>query len=208
MKRDLKQVIAENARLVALLSGAIVFAVAYFVSVNLAGWIWTTALLASVILFVAVTIGVWLIANNVVDAYSLDAADDAQNVYRLITRIRREQRQIKDKALSAEVGNICKHAEDLISYTQQKQPNNLLSCCTVLGKWLDMIANTTLSQVLDIQAHPEYHKDSASSLAKAKQGFEGFDTFLLNSIQTMADGGNMEFENAAKMLDASRYNVV
>ena len=64
------------------------------------------------------------------------------------------------------------------------------------------------TQVLDIQAHPEYHKDPSTSMAKAKQGFDGFDTFLLNSIQTIADGSNMEFENAAKMLDASRYNVV
>jgi hypothetical protein len=208
MNMDLKQKIAQNAWLIALLAGAIVFGIAYNLLTGQAGWAWGAALLAAAILFVAVAAGVWLIANNVVDAYSLAAADDAQNVYRLIARIRQAQRQIQDRSLASALGDICKHTTDLVAYTRQKQPNNLLSCCTVLEKWLDMIVNTTLSQVLDLQAHPEYHKDSATSLAKAQQGFDGFNAFLLNSIKTITDGDNMEFENAAKMLDASRFIFV
>ena len=208
MNNDLKQKIAQNAWLIAILAGTLVFALSYYVTTHAAGWTWEMALIASAILFILSATGAWLIANNVVDAYTLDAADDAQNVYRLVAQIRSQQAQIQDKSLKSDLANICKHTEDLVSYTKRKQPTNLLSCCTVLEKWLDMIVNTTLVQVLDIQARPEYHKDAAASLAKAKTGFEGFDTFLVNSIQTIADGSNMEFENAAKMLDAARYNVV
>ncbi|MFZ1042847.1 MAG: hypothetical protein WCA79_15250 [Anaerolineales bacterium] len=208
MNNDLKEKIAQSAWWIAILSGAIVFALSYFVTTHVALWSWFVGLLVSVVLFILFAVGVWLVANNVVDAYTLDAADDAQNVYRLLDQIRARQGQIRDGSLKVALAKICKHSEDLITYTKQKQPNNLLSCCTVLEKWLELIVNTTLVQVVDIQARPEYHKDAASSLANAQKGFEGFDTFLINSIQTIADGSNMEFENAAKILDASRYNVI
>jgi hypothetical protein len=208
MSNDLKQKIAQNAWLIAILSGTIVFFLADYVTTTLAGLSWLVGLTISVVLFIVFAAGVWLVANNVVDVYTLDAADDAQAVYRLVAQIRSQQGQIKDASLKAGLANICKHTEDLVAYTQRKQPSNLLSCCTVLKKWLELIVNTTLVQVLDIQARPEYHKDAQGSLATAQKGFDGFDTFLVNSIQTIADGSNMEFENAAKMLDASLYNVV
>lgn len=208
MSNDLKQKIAQNAWLIAILSGVVVFFLTNYVTTSVAGWSWSLGLIISVAMFIVFAVGVWLLANNVVDAYTLDAADDAQAVYRLVAQIRSQQGQIKDASLKARLTSICKHTEDLVAYTQRKQPSNLLSCCTVLKKWLELIVNTTLVQVLDIQARPEYHKDAQTSLANAQKGFDGFDTFLVNSIQTIADGSNMEFENAAKMLDASRYNVV
>ena len=208
MSNDLRQLIARGAWLIAILAGTLVFFLSYYVTTSLAGWNWSLGLGISVALFIVFTAGVWLVANNVVDAYTLDAADDAQTVYRLVSQIRSRQGQIQDGSIKTALANICKHTEDLVAYTQRKQPSNLLSCCVVLRKWLELIVNTTLVQVLDIQARPEYHKDAQASLANAKKGFDGFDTFLVNSIQTIADGSNMEFENAAKMLDASRYNVV
>jgi len=208
MSNDLKQKIAQNAWLIAILSGVVVFFLTNYVTTSLAGWSWLLGLIISIALFIVFAIGVWLVANNVVDAYTLDAADDAQAVYRLVAEIRAKQGQVQDATLKAALASICKHTEDLISYTQRKQPSNLLSCCVVLKKWLELIVNTTLVQVLDIQARPEYHKGAQTSIANAQKGFDGFDTFLVNSIQTIADGSNMEFENAAKMLDASRYNVV
>ena len=208
MSNDLRQLIARGAWLIAILAGTLVFFLSYYVTTSLAGWHWSLGLGISVALFIVFTAGVWLVANNVVDAYTLDAADDAQTVYRLVSKIRSRQGQIQDGSIKTALANICKHTEDLVAYTQRKQPSNLLSCCVVLRKWLELIVNTTLVQVLDIQARPEYHKDAQASLANAKKGFDGFDTFLVNSIQTIADGSNMEFENAAKMLDASRYNVV
>ena len=208
MSSDLKQKIAQNAWLIAILSGVFVFFLANYVTTSLAGWSWSLGLVISIVLFIVFTVGVWLVANNVVDAYTLDAADDAQAVYRLVAEIRAKQGQVQDATLKTALVSICKHTEDLVSYTRRKQPSNLLSCCVVLKKWLELIVNTTLVQVLDIQARPEYHKDAQTSLANAQKGFDGFDTFLVNSIQTIADGSNMEFENAAKMLDASRYNVV
>ncbi|MGC1378475.1 MAG: hypothetical protein WA821_19745 [Anaerolineales bacterium] len=208
MSNDLKQKIAQNAWLIAILSGTLVFLLSYFVTTGLAGWSWSLGLIVAVVLFTLFAAGTWLVANNVVDAYTLDAADDVQNVYRLVAQIRATQGQIQDKALKAVLANICKHTQDLVAYTKRKQPSNLLSCCVVLKKWLELIVNTTLVQIQDIQARPEYHKDAQASLANAQKGFDGFDTFLVNSIKTIADGSNMEFENAAKMLDASRYNVV
>ena len=208
MSNDLKQKIAQYAWLIAILSGTIVFFLTDYVTTGLAGWNWSLGLIISVVLFIVFTVGVWLVANNVVDAYTLDAADDAQNVYRLVAEIRARQGQIRDGTMKTALASICKHTEDLVAYTQRKQPSNLLSCCVVLKKWLELIVNTTLVQVLDIQSRPEYHKDAQASLANAQKGFDGFDTFLVNSIQTIADGSNMEFENAAKLLDASRYNVV
>ena len=144
MNDDIKQKIAEGAWLIAIVFGAIAFAVAYLVTTGMAGWTWSMELIVSVVLFILVAAGTWLIANNVVDAYTLDAVDDAQNVYRLLTKIRATQGQIQDKSLTSVLANICKHTEDLILYTKRKQPNNLLSCCTVLEKWLDMIVNATL----------------------------------------------------------------
>lgn len=208
MSDDLKQKIAQSAWLIAIVSGTTVFVLAYWVTTQLAGWSWSLGLMVSVVLFILFAAGAWLVANNVVDAYTLDAADDVQNVYHLVAQIRSKQGQIQDGSMKSALSDICKHSEDLVAYTKRKQPNNLLSCCTVLEKWLELILNTTLVQILDIQARPEYHKDAPSSLETAQKGFDGFNTFLVNSIQTIADGSNMEFENAAKMLDASRYNVV
>ena len=87
MNNDLKEKIAQSAWWIAILAGAVVFALSYFVTTRLALWSWFVGLLVWVVLFILFAVGVWLVANNVVDAYTLDAADDAQNVYRLLDQI-------------------------------------------------------------------------------------------------------------------------
>ena len=60
--------IAHSAWWIAILSGAIVFALSYFVTTHVALWSWFVGLLVSVVLFILFAVGVWLVANNVVDA--------------------------------------------------------------------------------------------------------------------------------------------
>ena len=63
-------------------------------------------LLVWVVLFILFAVGVWLVANNVADAYTLDAADDAQNVYRLLDQIWARQGQILDGSLKVALAKI------------------------------------------------------------------------------------------------------
>ena len=204
---NFKQKIAEYAWLVALFFGVIAFGVAYLVLTALAGQGWLVSLLVALGFLVIVAIATWLMASNVVDSYTLESAEHMQDVYVWVQKIRGKSGLIKDTTVRKILADMCKHVEDLAKFTFKRQPDTVLSLAQVLEKWLEMVFKL-LEQYLDIQTEPSYARDPQASFNKAKTAFEGFDLFLTNSIRTIVDGQSVEFETAAKMLDASRYTIV
>lgn len=206
MNDELKEKVAANAWLIAIVVGVIVFAIAYNV-VRGTGRDWPLSLGVAVVFFLVAAIASWLVASNVVDAYTLDAADNIGDVNRLLDQIHTAALQIVEPAISTKLNKICKDTVSLVMYTRKRQPDNLLSCATVLEEWLKIVL-ATAQDCVDVGAHSEYYKNPQAKYASALKGFEGFDQFLINSIQMIADGHNVSFENNAKMLDATRHNLV
>lgn len=202
----MKRIIAENAVVVALVAGAIMFLVANF-AMSSAGWQQPFGALGGAIAFLVTVIGAYAFTRNIVDAYTLQVAAKQEVVTGLLQEIESYFNRIQNKNAVDCLRRIDKHSFDLIDRTRQSQPNNLLSAVTVLENWLKLVRDLD-KQYVDVEQHPEYQDNPETRLSNANAALESFDLFLLNSIKAIEKGDNVQFDIATKMLDSAKFHIV
>ncbi|QQG42162.1 MAG: hypothetical protein HYV90_02500 [Candidatus Woesebacteria bacterium] len=207
MSDDFKEKVAANAGIIAIVSATIMFLISYLVLSNVTQGNWLKSLVVAAVFFGVTVLGVWLMASQVVDAYTLDAADNIGDVNNQLKRLRGYAMEIKDPAVKAILGKISKDTVALVKFTRRHQPSSLLSCATVLEAWFEMIIKNA-AKCAEVGQETDYFKNQSAIYKTALKGFEGFDQFLINSINLITAGSDPEFEANSKMLDASRFNLI
>lgn len=187
--------------------GSLFFLITFVVCKYLANWDDLPAAGISATFFVLSSIGAFMIVNNIVDAYTMEIALKLQTVDERVDNVQAQIDKIDDSEFRILLRQICEHTNDLIMRTRENQPNSLSSVLTVLSNWLVTIDNG-LKQYVDVQNNPVYHDNPIERLTKARQAFESFDSFLINSIRSLEKGDNVAFDVAVQMLDASRFSIV
>lgn len=203
---DLKSKIASFAWLIAIVVGAVVFVIAYNI-VRGTGRDWPLSLGIAAVLFLVSAIASWLLASNVVDAYTLDAADIRTQVFATLRSIRTEVRKVKHQPTVLLVQKLCSDCEALIERTRVKQPNNYLSTVQILEKLLPKVLDPGLSEYLDAQDNPQFNDNPDGEMRSARSAFTTFDDFLIRSIKTIEKGHNVDFDVAMSILESTKHNL-
>ena len=207
MKKDIKIILVQHSISLALGAGTLLFIGAFLLTSRYANWPILLAAGFATAAFVLGTAGVYVIANNIADAYALEVSIKGRALYDQISRVRDFVKQVRGRDIAENLNGICAHAADLVARTRKQQPDKLLSVTSGLLDWFQTLL-TALDQYVDVQDHPGYHNEPAKKLAQGIQAFASFDKFLVNSIKTLEQGDNLDFEVAAKMLDATRFSII
>lgn len=216
MNKEPKQFIAENSWLFALLFGAGGFGLVYW-RLSTSQWQTFPAVIGAVIGFLVFGVGSFMIFNNVVDAYSLESAEEAQGLYRTIKKIRASAHQISTQStktyqtqaqvVAGALTAVCDHTTVLVQRVAKYQPSNLLSSITVSEKMLDILVEG-LDDLADTMEHPEFAQEPDAQITRAANAFRTYDGNIVKSIQTIKRGNTSSFEAAMQMLEATQFNSV
>ncbi len=150
----------------------------------------------------------YIIANNVINAYTLETTEKERHIYQQLSKIRAQLPGIRDSEVTRLLEGVCEYTPELINRIRESQPKNLLSSLTVIEKWIDIAVDQGLSQYVDIQDNPSFVENPHEKLREGRDAFESLNTFLLNSIRTVKRGDVIAFNVAMDLLESTRFDIV
>ena len=137
---------------------------------------------------VLVALGVRLAfpADPELDTYDADARRRVAKVLASVREIERMSGQVFDPVSRRSLQNGCARIPELLDSVQAHDSSGVASMAAKLNVTTSGIQRT-LGQYLDIQKDPDLYSDSAALLAAGREGFVGFEKFVVDTFRRLND---------------------
>jgi len=139
---------------------------------------------AAAIVFGAVRLG-FPVAPEA-DDYDADSRRRVEKVLATVQQIDRMSMQVTDPDARQALQAGCQRIPELLDSVRQKDETGVASMAAKLNVTTSGIQRT-LGQYLDIQKDPDLYSDSAALLAAGREGFVGFEKFVVDTFRRLND---------------------
>jgi hypothetical protein len=155
----------------------------------------TTSLIGAAIVAVLAAVGIGLVVRGLFPAnadlreYNLDARRRVKKVFASVEEITSMAKQVTDTQAQKSLLDGCKIIPQLLTQTRQQETTSfrLASTAASVQGYLTSV-ESVLEVYLRIQANPDYFPGAAQQLSAGGEGFAGFESFALKSIQQLNSG--------------------
>jgi ABC-type multidrug transport system fused ATPase/permease subunit len=196
--------LAEHPVRYAIVAGATLFTVVFFILRFMVGMSTVTVSTVSSALYILSAAIVFFVAQRIVGSYALSVNSKLRAIDTIVEVI---ERKAKTAWMGETLQELFKDMKVLIERTQQKNPQSMLSLVTVLFEYLDKETVTLLDGIIFIKSHPRFFDDGTERLADGDAALKGFKSFIVNSIKEQERGGLVDFAVAAQMLQDLNFDI-
>jgi hypothetical protein len=125
-------------------------------------------------------------ADPELDTYAADSRRRVAKVLASVREIEKMSGQVLDPVSRRALQNGCRRVPELLDSVQAHDPSGVASTAAKLNVTTSGIQRT-LAQYLDIQKDPDLYSDSAALLAAGREGFVGFEKFVVDTFRRLND---------------------
>lgn len=127
------------------------------------------------------------------DAYNVNARRRVAKLLDSTRAIQRMASKVNDETARTALESGCSRIPDLINKVQEREPLSVASTASTLFNTVSRIQDT-LARYLDIQEDPTVYTDGSGLMSTGRQGFVGFDEFVIDTFRAVNDADARQFQ--------------